>query len=169
MSKVLRERQCKECGKTFQPKTPINSCKECVNLKARRKRLEELGEAAIVGEDGYLKRWGRPNDIEGVEYNDRCRAWKKKASFIEKNFKTRPEWQEYFKSELDRIANDKPLWASLTRDTLGSQTNIAKETAEPKKMGRPSGNTTTTYRYKDTRDMNWDDFDSWGYGLEEDM
>ena len=169
MSKQLAERVCKDCGKTFLPNKPINSCNPCLNLKARKKRAIELGGEAIIDENGYLKRWGRPRDIVENSYEDRVRDWKKKAQYIEKNFKTRPEWQEYFRSELDRIVKDEILWASLTRETLGTMTNEAKENYEPKKMGRPSHSDTSTYRYKDTRDMNWEDFDSWGYGLEEDM
>jgi len=169
MSKQFADRVCKQCGNTFQPNKPINTCNPCLNFNARQKRVIDLGGDAIVDENGYLKRWGRPRDVVENPYEERVKDWRKKARFIEKNFKTRPEWQKYFREELERIASDKILWASLTRDTLGLSTNSEKENAEPKKMGRPPHSHSNGYKYGDTRDMDWNDFDSWGYGLEEDM
>lgn len=169
MSKQLGERVCKHCGNTFQPNKPVNSCNPCLNLKARQKRQMELGGDAIVDENGYLRRWGRPRDIVQIHYEERVKDWRKKAAFLEKNFNTRAEWQEYFRNEFDRIASDTILWASLTRDTLGLSMKSENESDEPKKMGRPPHSDTKGYKYRDTRDMNWEDFDSWGYGLEEDM
>jgi len=117
-------------------------------------------------DDGYLRNHGRPVDIEGIRYDDRLKVWRNRARYLEKELHSREEWRKFFKEDLERIYNDKPLWANLTRDTLGFQTNEVKETREPKAMGRPLNQ---EKRYLDTRDMNWEDFDSWGFGLEEDM
>jgi hypothetical protein len=162
--KPLGERVCKDCGATFEAIRPIHRCKACINLVARRKRAEGLG--IDMPDDGYLRNHGRPVDIEGIRYDDRLKVWRSRARYLEKELHSREEWRKFFREDLERIYNDKPLWANLTRDTLGFQTNEVKETKEPKVIGRP---TSIEKRYLDTRDMNWEDFDSWGFGLEEDM
>ena len=162
--KQFQERICKDCGVTFEPTRPIHRCKACINLVARRKRAEALG--VDMPTDGYLKNHGRPVDIEGIRYDDRVKIWRSRARFLDKELHNREEWRGFFREELERIYNDKPLWTSLTRETLGCQTNEMKEEREPKAMGRP---TNKEKRYLDTRDMNWEDFDSWGFGTEEDM
>lgn len=152
--KTGEDRICTHCGVTFHTMKPRNVCRPCVNLQNKLKRYADKG--IVVGED-YKGHKGRSPDLEGIGYEERKKEWYKKSRWIEKNLNSREEWQEYFRSEFERISNDEKLWKSLTRDTLGQ---TPKREDEEVKMGRPS--------HKDTQWMTWEEYEANGWGIPED-
>lgn len=150
-------RVCKECQTEFHTMKPLWVCKECTNKKNRLQRNIEVGNGAT---SEYAEKLGRKKtDLEGIGYEERKREWYRKASWLERKVKERSEWQEFFRNEFDRILNDKPLWESLTRETLG-KTPKKEDRDEDAKIGRPSN--------EDKRWMTWEEYEARGWGEPED-
>jgi len=158
-------RVCKGCSTSFHTMKPRWLCRECVNATSRLQRNIAVGNGAT---DEYSERIGRKkSDLEGISYEERRRNFVQKAKWLDREVNERSEWQAFFKEEFQRIRNDKKLWESLTRDTLG-QSKKKDEIQEGIGAGRPAGSTNKKYKYPNTKGMTWEEYEALGLGEPED-
>lgn len=158
-------RECTKCKASFHTMKPRWVCKACVNASSRLQRNIAAGNDAT---DAYSDRVGRKkSDLEGIGYEERRRNFVQKAKWLDKEVNERSEWQAFFKSELQRIRNDKKLWDSLTRDTLGKSPKKS-EIQEGIGAGRPAGVNNKKYKYPNTKGMTWEEYEALGLGEPED-
>jgi hypothetical protein len=152
-------RICKECGNEFKPKTALLSCNDCVNKKAREvsrlKREEGIKDGTYVPYRGI-----RPEGLSS-DFEVRRKEHHKTQQLIK--YMERDEYRIYLHNKLNEIIQNKPLWAFLTRPSLGeTPSKERKEAGKGKGKGRPKKTNI------DTRNLNWDDYEQWGFNLPED-
>jgi len=152
-------RICKECGNEFKPKTALLSCNDCVNKKAREvsrlKREEGIRDGTYVPYRGI-----RPEGLSS-DFEVRRKEHHKTQQLIK--YMERDEYRIYLHNKLNEIIQNKPLWAFLTRPSLGeTPSKERKEAGKGKGKGRPKKTNI------DTRNLNWDDYEQWGFNLPED-
>lgn len=152
-------RVCKECGNEFKPKTALLSCNDCVNRRAREKLKAKIQQQI---EDGtYVPYRGlRPEGLSS-DFEVRRKAFAQTQKLIK--YMDRDEYRIYLHNKLSEIIANKPLWTFLTREGLG-ETPSKEKLEESKGKGRGRKKQTNI----DTRYLNWDDYEQWGFNLPED-
>jgi len=152
-------RICKECGNEFKPKTALLSCKDCVNKKAREKVREKIQQQ--IEEGTYVPYRGiRPEGMP-EDFEERRREYNKTIQ-LTKHMERR-EYRTFLYNKLNEIMANKPLWIYLTRPSLGE--TPSKERLE---AGKGTGRGRKKKDNIDTRYLNWDDYEQWGFNLPED-
>jgi hypothetical protein len=158
MKPLPESRICKICGLEFKPKSRLMRCKECVNKKARELRNEKIKLAIENGELVYHAD-RKPEEMQGGSsaLDKKYRQLKRMCSKMD-----RDEFRAYAKDKLNQIMENQMLWDYLSREGLGE--SIDKTVVKEPKLSKRE----KFIQRGDTRNMNWDEFEQMGFGLDED-
>ena len=160
-------RICNECGQEYKPTERRLICRPCINRIARdkfREKTQQLIDEGLHVPYRGVRPEGMPEDFE-----ERRREYVK----IQKLTKHmgRDEYREFLHNRLNEIMNNKPLWVYLTRPGLGEtpkKEKIEEGKGKGRGKGRPKKEMGIDIAKDDTRNLNWDDYEQWGFNLPED-
>jgi preprotein translocase subunit Sss1 len=151
-------RICRICGEEFKPKSRLFRCKECINRLARETRDSKI---KLLIENGELIPHAdrKPEEMKGGSsaIDKKYRNLKRMCSKMD-----RDEFKAYAKDKLNQIMENQILWDYLSREGLGE--SIDKTVVKEPKLSKKE----KFIQRGDTRNMNWDEFEQMGFGLDED-
>jgi hypothetical protein len=151
-------RICRLCGEEFKPKSRLMRCSKCVNKLARETRDAKI---KLLIESGELVRHSdrKPEEMKGGSsaIDKKYRNLKRMCSKMD-----RDEFKAYAKDKLNQIMENQILWDYLSREGLGE--SIDKTVVKEPKLSKRE----KFIQRGDTRNMNWDEFEQMGFGLDED-
>ena len=151
-------RICRLCGLEFKPKSRLLRCNKCVNKLARETRDAKI---KLAIENGELVRHSdrKPEEMKGGSsaIDKKYRNLKRMLSKMD-----RDEFRAYAKDKLNQIMENQILWDYLSREGLGE--SIDKTVVKEPKLSKKE----KFIQRGDTRNMNWDEFEQMGFGLDED-